>query len=432
MRSDTIRRTNKPLYVGLGILGIYYCVFSQIFSMELLPGQVESFIPVLCFIPILLCKTDKINKRMLIWCLPFAAFALNLITTFNFGLVRDVVLWFVGFLLILKANHPSSYNGIVRVFFVAGIIYAVALILEYMIPDLYFSVYYPLFKGEYAETVYRFWNGEKHIASGLSHQIGYTVCYILVSLGVFVFLYFKKVSGVSKIVVLGFLVLGLMLGKKRMHFAAGILCAIIVYVLGSKSRHKVRLLFLLFLVVVIIMLIAIYFSNYIGEGSVIERYKESLEAESSGDSLSESRDALRLLAFGLWQSNPIWGIGWNQFKYINPEFETAVHNVFLQLLCETGIFGFICFITPIMYCFKCTFSLLIKYSKKSTPAPMLLFSAFYQLFFFLDLFTGNPLYDYTYLIPYFISVSIMSYYDKMERTKISIHQFNKKYMLKTK
>lgn len=413
MNKVIVKKRNSALTLGLGILGIYYCVFSQLFSMEILPGQIESFIPVLCLIPIFFSRSGSINKAMLIWCLPFAVFGLNLVTTFNFGLVRDIVLWLAGFLIIIKANETSSYNGIIRIFFIAGLVYTASLIFEYIFPDIYFSVYYPLFKGEYAERVYRFWIGEHHIATGLSHQVGYTVCYIVVSIGVFVFLYFKKATYAQKILVLGFLILGLMLGKKRMHFATGVLCALIVYILGSKSKHKGRLIIGLFTVSIIILVLVIYISNYIGEGSVIERYKDSIDAENSGDSLSESRDALRLYAFAMWQSNPLWGIGWNQFKFLNPEFDTAVHNVFLQLLCETGIFGFICFILPVLYSLKRTIGLLIKYSQTSEATPTLLFSAFYQLFFFLYFFTGNPLYDYPYLIPYFISVSITSYYDNL-------------------
>lgn len=417
MNKVIVKKRNSALTLGLGILGIYYCVFSQIFSMEILPGQIESFIPVLCLIPIFFSRSGSINKAMLIWCLPFAVFGLNLVTTFNFGLVRDIVLWLAGFLIIIKANNIESYNVIIRIFYLVGIIYTASLIIEYLLPDLYFSLYFPLFKGEYAEIASDLWNSQRHIATGLSHQIGYTVCYIVVSLGVFVFLYYKDASILQKIVVLSFLVLGLMLAKKRMHFASGILCALVVYVLASKSRHKGRLIFSIFLFLIIVLGIVIYLSDYIGEGSVMERYSESLDMEKSGESVSESRDVLRLYAFTMWQSNPIWGIGWNQFKYLTV-FETSVHNVFLQLLCETGIFGFVCFLVPILYSLKKTFGILARYSKLSETAPALSFSSFYQLFFFLYFFTGNPLYDYTYLIPYFVSVAITSYYDKMGKNTL--------------
>ena len=149
-----------------------------------------------------------------------------------------------------------------------------------------------------------------------------------------------------------------------------------------------------------------------GFSSVFDRYEESMELRDSGDSLSASRDILRAYALSIWMENPLFGIGWNQFSQLGADFST-VHNVFIQLLCETGIFGLLFVMTPIIFTVIRTRNLVVKLRDVEYEYNgLLLFSLFYQLFFIMYFFTGNPLYDYPYLIPYFISVSIFYYINK--------------------
>ena len=62
------------------------------------------------------------------------------------------------------------------------------------------------------------------------------------------------------------------------------------------------------------------------------------------DKLGNGRIALWKLAIEAFFNEPIFGNGWRSFKDIAPESgntqATNAHNVYLQLLCETGVVGF--------------------------------------------------------------------------------------------
>jgi O-antigen ligase len=142
---------------------------------------------------------------------------------------------------------------------------------------------------------------------------------------------------------------------------------------------------------------------------------------SDEGNIDAGRSDLYALAFSLFKTSPLLGIGWGKYKYIyaalNPLdiFTIQVHNVYLQLLCETGIFGFIIFVSAFIASFVFAVRLFVNYRKKKIELPenssyILMFSLFMQTFFLLYCFTGNPLYDFQMLYPYLMSVGIVQYY----------------------
>lgn len=407
-----ISSDKKMHNIAIYILCIYSCVFSQLYSMELISPQLESFIPVLCCFCLILAGRIEQNKNTIVWILPLIVLAFNLILHFTFGLLRDFVMWVVGFLLVTGYCNLRVLGRAAKVLYFGGAIYAMSVLLEYIFPDLYFSYYYPLFKGDYAEVAYRMWTSSKNIASGLSHQIGFTICYIVVGLGLLVFNQLKEKTRPANLFLLALFAITLILGKKRLHFAASLLSLGFVYICSSSSKDRNKKIVLMLTIIVAVLFISLTLLENFGFTSVFDRYEESMELRDSGDSLSASRDVLRAYALSLWFEHPIFGIGWNQFSQSGADY-TTVHNVFIQLLCETGIVGLLCVMTPIISTIKKTYNLVvelrdIEYEYKG----LLLFSLFYQSFFIMYFFTGNPLYDYPYLIPYFLSVTIFYCIDK--------------------
>lgn len=397
---------NKMHNISIYILCIYSCVFSQLYSMELISPQLESFIPVLCFCCMFVAGKIEKNDSSAIWVLPLMILASNLVLHFTFGLLRDFVLWMVGYLMIAGYCNLRTLEKAARILYIVGGLYALSVLLEYIFPDLYFKYYFPLFKGDYADVAYRMWTGSKNIASGLSHQIGFTICYIVVGLGLLIFCHLKENKMSKNIFLIAIFAIALILGKKRLHFAASLLSLGYVYICSSSNKNKSKKIVTMVTVIVVVLFLSLTLLENFGFSSVFDRYEESMELRDSGDSLSASRDVLRAYALSLWLEHPIFGIGWNQFSQSGADF-TTVHNVFIQLLCETGIIGLICVITPIVVVIKKTHNLVVKlrdveYEHKG----LLLFSLFYQLFFIMYFFTGNPLYDYPYLIPYFFSIVI--------------------------
>ena len=108
-----------------------------------------------------------------------------------------------------------------------------------------------------------------------------------------------------------------------------------------------------------------------------------------------------------FEQSPVFGIGWNNFMKMFTLRNTHCHNIYYQLLCETGIVGFSVFIfffvTRIIGTIK---KLNLSIYMEMKEAPWLKLSLFIQVFFLLYGFSGNPLYDIEETILYFFAVGI--------------------------
>ena len=104
------------------------------------------------------------------------------------------------------------------------------------------------------------------------------------------------------------------------------------------------------------------------------------------------------------------GIGWGQYVNQGGWFWN-IHNIYIQLLVETGIIGFIIYCGWFLFHLVRTWSM---YSKmRVNPEDymnkdycLMNFSLAMQIFFLLYGFTGNPLYDREMFVPYFIACAI--------------------------
>jgi len=133
--------------------------------------------------------------------------------------------------------------------------------------------------------------------------------------------------------------------------------------------------------------------------------------------ISSGRSGLYNQAWKLFLANPWFGIGRGNFRYtligtvtVNTAME--VHNVYLQLLCEIGILGFLLVIIPVVAMFVQTLLAIrrLKAEDKKAWFPLLSYSLAYQVFFLLYGLTGNPFFDPIFLMMYFFSGAITTAY----------------------
>lgn len=141
-----------------------------------------------------------------------------------------------------------------------------------------------------------------------------------------------------------------------------------------------------------------------------------LMADTSGvDEYSSGRLALWGHALELWQSAPLFGIGWGGFRYEWMDGGTQVvsvgaHNVLLQLLAETGILGTSVFVAIYALCLVGSIADLKAVRQMDSLAgrrahTVLAGGVGIQVFFGLYAMVGNPLYDPPTFVAYFLAVA---------------------------
>ena len=207
-----------------------------------------------------------------------------------------------------------------------------------------------------------------------------------------------------------FALIAILFNAKRgpLLFSAMSCCVLYLWYNKSKIASKV---FKGGIIVILGIIIALILSLFVPQIlTVVKRFEDGI---ATGNILNGRQDFYEL-AKEMWEQNKLLGNGWGSFSY---NFQTKIynvgygveymdaHNVYLQLLCEVGILGFLFYIVIMFFALKITLSLIHK-SKDSQTTKQLCFSLGYQIFFLLYCFTGNPLYDIQCYAIYFICIGI--------------------------
>ena len=154
-------------------------------------------------------------------------------------------------------------------------------------------------------------------------------------------------------------------------------------------------------------------NDYFPDLPFIKEINKTLNSLSIGEDITSGRTTLISWAWQLFLANPVFGIGWGEYRTtlsggIAAFSDLDTHNIYLQLLSETGIVGFICFIVPMFAFWRAANKIYYKcehgkdeFSQKWRGVAF--FSLALQTFFLLYGLTGNPLYDPNWQIMYFVS-----------------------------
>lgn len=208
--------------------------------------------------------------------------------------------------------------------------------------------------------------------------------------------------------------IALLLTGKRGVLVWSILAVIITYFIYNNKNIKKYMSFLI--ATIFISILFIILSNFIPEiGYVFSRFKRM-----GKDSGSMERLSMWDLALKTFTKKPILGIGFLNFRnlYMNNLSyiyhknvlryqKLDAHNVYIQVLCETGIVGFVFYILAIGLVLLWTMRLLKKNKNiyDANKRFVILFSLCIQIFYIIYSMTGNCLYDIVFYL-YIIALSI--------------------------
>lgn len=141
-----------------------------------------------------------------------------------------------------------------------------------------------------------------------------------------------------------FLYIIILTGSKKALLIDGVLLCI--WVIGlfkglSQSRRILDMVCAYILVgVCVVGLITYFLSSYINTAS----FARMQTMTSSGS--TSMRSGMYREAWGMFESNPIFGVGYSQFRVLS-QYGTYAHATYAELLADTGIFGTIIFMCPI-------------------------------------------------------------------------------------
>lgn len=370
-------------------------------------------------------KKIVIYKIELLWLVFFMYFLFNVLYQSNLPemFYSDIVVFFVLFLFLLLVKIDISYYKVaMSTMAVIAIIYAFSSFFQYLNMDLYSKLILPRFSLSKQEEIIRIYNHGSY--TGFTWQTAYISGYLIFGIGSVLLLFKQKTSKFSRILSIVALVLmfiALMLGGKRAHMLFMVLALIFTFLFSIELKRFFTHFFKLIFGIVLSLISTIaFFSVYTPDketpiGRFYNQINITIEGLIAGEDITSGRSLLYDYAFKLFNDTPIFGIGWREFRELSGGILSSnrgshPHNIYLQLLTELGIVGFILFMIPITYIFIKTIKLLMNaeslFNFDMRWKTALQFSLYIQTFFLLYGITGNLLTDHMYMLMWGFAASI--------------------------
>ena len=323
-------------------------------------------------------------------------------------------------IVILMKYDEEFFHIIFYCILAAGLVHVAATLWFYFDTDFYMANIYPHFDSSQKAHLYEQVQ-KNHHAVGLSNHYSQNGIYMAISLcASFALLFMKSHKNILwRVLLLSAVFFALILTGKRGVLIFSVFAMLISYVICKKGAFANKLITVLF--ILSSMSLVIYVLSFYIEGvaSAFERITAMFLTENEASDVSNGRFKLYAIAWNFFKESPVLGIGWREFSkeavnfYNQDSVLRDAHNVFLQLLCETGIIGFLIFITLFISAITQTIQLVVKSTKNmlylsDKTKIALIFSLCYQVFFLAYCITGNPLYDLETVYVYIISVGFSS------------------------
>lgn len=385
-------------------------------------------------------KSFKLSRGLFAAVVVSMAFVLIRNQAFAHHDYMTTIRWLFCFIFaLLLMKKPESYNQVLESLIKIGFIHVTATYIFWLMPSLYNRMfklwgYWPSGTSS-GRLGYKASLTNNYSRNGIMLAVTYLAVFSIIlamSGGI------KSVRNKRHLRFFKFLfalaVFATLLTTKRAHLIFGMAAVFTVYFFCNPEKvgNKTFKLTLIGIVGVAGLIIA---SQYVPAVSTFFDRFSSVEE----DSTLQSRFTFWILAIQMFTQSPLLGKGWFAFRYqyrlnlYNTSIRSArydlldCHNVYIQLLAETGIVGLIFYLIIVVYVLTLTFHLLrhsrSEIEQSNLYAP-LVFSALMQIFYLLYSLTGNCLYDITSAF-YFLAVAItMGSYFTIRKTRLKGHEIN--------
>ena len=323
------------------------------------------------------------------------------------------IIYFLCFLFLLISDQIGigAVISSIKCLPLFGVIFAAGCYWQYLFPDQYYNNLYPRFGALYQQSIRRQFTFHK-MCTGFTAQTAVAAQFIVLGLMAIVYLFpLWKARKKRVLSIIGIILLsgGLLLTGKRspiLNIGAAFISVDLISVKREKKLNGIMVIAL----GLIGVLLALYIlaPMLLNSRNAVVRILEYFNTDDSGD-ISNGRVALIQNAYSEFMSHPVMGIGWGTFS--KTYSITGAHNIYLQLLCECGVVGFILVVSAMLFVLSNTVKLLKRYCieyKGILAQISLKCSAFIQIYILVYGFFGNPIYDYNYILMYFLGLLFAS------------------------
>lgn len=289
-----------------------------------------------------------------------------------------------------------------------GLFFSLGCYWQYFFPNQYYEKLYPMFGSDYQTSIRRQFTFHK-MCTGFTSQTAVAAGFIVLGLMVVIYTFSLKRTRSQKvlsIIEIIFLTGGLLLtGKRSPILNLGVALLVVDMITIKRSKKGNRIVWIALGLIVVMTILYFIAPLFTDSRNSLARIFESINAEDATE-VFNGRFSLYTSALSEFMQHPIMGIGWG--KYSQKYDITGVHNIYLQLLCECGIFGLVFSVSGMLFVLFRSINMLRAANARSTTMPTILLkcSVFIQMYILVYGMFGNPLYDQNYILMYFLGVFI--------------------------
>lgn len=363
----------------------------------------------------LVSKPPSVARRpvlpLCVLILGFMAFSFWRSTRLTGAFADVLVLALALFLVLVPVSRPDEYRPAMACIVLWGVFFSVGTLLAFAARPLY-NAALSVFPSPFASAVRRAAIVQR--IGGFSTNPGFTAGYVTCALLVLAStVRARKSLSLFKLGLFACLLAALLFTGKRGHVLFLALSLGLGYLLPLRGGRKIARFLHLFLLLLVGVVSYVAFADALADIPVVGRFAQTVSGFMEGEDVSSGRSRLWSWAIELARRQPWRGIGWGDYRttiggVAGIVSELDVHNIYLQLLCETGIPGLAAFALFFLW-FWTTAKNFYRFCLASADPvlaslrPFLHFSFLYQTFFLLYGITGNVLYDQHYQLIYMMA-----------------------------
>lgn len=232
------------------------------------------------------------------------------------------------------------------------------------------------------------------LAGHYSHNGTYLVIVMLILFSMLSCLKLNKTKRIILTAVSVVSIFALFLTTKRAHLLFGIAAMLITYYIANRNSAGKKVLRILLISIILAFIAGFLIDIFPEISKTLDRI-----SKSGVDGASRYRFVMWSHAWNHFGDNPIFGHGWAGFSQDQdiswvPGASSGAHNVYLQLLYDTGILGFIIVVMTLLVTLIVSCKSLVIIKKYDLPYLFpITVSLSIQIFFLLYGLTGNFLFD---------------------------------------